>query len=121
MTRDFSRFEIKNSLKQNITLFSTDPQIFMNEYSIGLQYVINKNTGHCTLLPLRPPSINVFNFNAAIDLAFHLQSNQDFVIQGSDYVYVGLQDRNGIPSDIFIAKIGSNIYEYAFSDVCLIN
>ena len=68
-------------------------------------------------------------FKPTLPFIFYLKNAQspevviergNFVIQGSDYVYVGLQDRNGIPSDIFIAKIGSNIYEYAFSDVCLI-
>jgi len=121
LTKDFVRFEIQNNIKQNITLFSTDPQVFMNDYSIGLQYVINKNTGLCILTPLRRQSIDepAGDFNSAIDFAFHLQSNQDFITQG-DYAYIGLQDRNGIPSDIFLAKLGQKIYEYAFSDVCII-
>ncbi len=118
MTKDFARFEIQNNQKQNFTLFSTDPQVFMNDYSIGVQYVINKKTGRCILSPLRRQIVDepTGDFNSAIDFAFHLQSNQDFINQG-DYVYIGLQDRNGIPSDIFLAKIGPKIYEYAFSDV----
>jgi hypothetical protein len=97
----------------------------MNDFSIGLQYIINKNTGRCILSPLRKRDIDIddlnSDFNSAIDIAFHLQSNQDFVYQESDanYVYIGLRERNGIPSDVFLTRIGQKNYEYAFSDVNL--
>ena len=126
LSETFSKFEIKNKLKQNVTLGTTDPLLFMNDFSIGLQYVINKKTGKCTLLPLKrnikisfdQSKFNITdNLKQSIEFAFQLQSTKSFIKNGTTYVFTKMEERNGVYSEIYVSKTDQGVYEYAFSNV----
>jgi hypothetical protein len=116
-----SRYEFRNNIREETTLFTLNPTIYITDNSIGVQYAVDKKIGNCTIRPVKSyvyDSVLPDKYDSAIDFITKIQSSQAFLQANATYVYTGQRTINGILSDRYMANIASNIYEYTFSDVC---
>ena len=121
------RYEAKNTRSSAISFYSKDPIVFIADYSIGVQYGINKVLGNCSIRGIRSDDFGedsefTQSFNeSGLGLAIRMKSPQSFLSLDSDYVHTAKRKMNGIRSDIYISNrssLGINyFYEYAFSQV----
>lgn len=127
------RYETRNIYTNDSSevSFSKDPFIYINDYTVGVVYKTNANTGKCSIEAIE-------NFAFATDKNFtqaQLDSGNGYSIRikspsgllelDSDYIYTGQRVIDGIQSDIYISKRnvakGIVVYnEYAFTTVRLI-
>ena len=74
--------------------------------------------GNCTIRGVKSyiyDSVLPDKYNTALDLITKIQSTMTFLRPNETYIYTGEKKANGIPSDKYISKINSDIYEYTFS------
>ena len=74
--------------------------------------------GNCTVRAVKSyqyDSVLPDKYNTALDFITKLQSTMTFLRPDQSYIYTGQTRANGIPSDKYISKINSDIYEYTFS------
>jgi len=115
------RYEMENSTQKDST--STDSLIYISDYSLGVQYVKNKNLGSCLIRGIRYWGTDVGFENEQIDQVTQLKSPENFLNLDQDYIKIGTRLVNGFLSDKFIAlkqpdkDIQQNVfYEYSFSN-----
>lgn len=114
-----SRFEIRNKMLEEATLYSRNPLIFVTDNSIGVQYVIDKTIGNCTIRPVKDYAYDKVlpdKYDTALDFITKLQASGAFLQSNASYIYTGKRRDNGISVDRYITKIASDVYEYTFSD-----
>ena len=121
------RYETRNSERAASTYFVLDPLLFISDYTIGVQYAINKNLGNCSVRGIRDNDFGEdFEFeneaaNSGLGAVMQLKSPENFLNLDINYVYAGTRQVNGILADKFIAKretLGvEQVFDYAFSVV----
>ncbi len=107
--------------------FSPEPLTYINDYNIGISYVINDNTGNCQIRSISPYTYDsdqsytqqmIDNGNG---FAIRLKSPQGILHLDANFVYTGQRTLNEIPSNVFVAaQTNAKIQitnEYAFSAV----
>jgi len=116
------RYEIESSSRQDSTFYSLDPLVYISDYSLGVQYVKNKNLGNCSIRGIRHWGEDVGFENEEIDYVAQLKTLENFLNLDQDYIKTGSRLVNGYLSDKFIAyKPGvegiqaDSYYEYSFS------
>lgn len=118
--QNFSRYEIRNPIKEEATFYTLDPVIYISELSAGIQYGINQRHGNCSVRGIKNNAIYLpkFNqtFNSLLDFLAQIQSTQSFLSFDSEFIHTGQRISNGISSDRFITNKSSGVYEYTFSD-----
>jgi hypothetical protein len=115
-----SRYELRNKIREEATLYSLNPIVYITDMSIGVQYAIDKYVGNCTIRPFVDYIYDKFLpniHNNVIDLINRLQKSQSFLNENVTYVYTGEKNANGIPVVKYMANINNNILEYTFTAV----
>ena len=111
--------------------FGDDPIIYINDYSIGVSYRINRNTDTCRIDSISTSSIDFDQqytqslLNSADgNYIIRLRSAKSLLQLDSDYLFTGKRTINGIDSNVFISKafVGKIpfVNEYAFPVVSII-
>ena len=121
------RYETRNTERAAATYFVLDPLLFISDYTIGVQYAINKNLGNCSVRGIRNNDFGEdFEFetesaNTGLGVIMQLKSPENFLNLDMNYVYAGTRQVNGILADKFVARretLGfGQIFDYAFSVV----
>jgi hypothetical protein len=122
------RYETR-SLEANQATYNTlDPLLIISDYSIGVQYALNKKLGNCSIRGIRNNNdfgedIEFENqmISSGLGFAMQLKSPESFLQLDADYIYTGMRKVNGILSDKFMAVKKYSEYEqqfeYSFSNV----
>ena len=121
------RYEKRNIIPSQDTFFTTDYLTFVNDYNLGVSFVLNKKHGNCSITSIAANSIdNDQNYtetllNAEGSFILRLKSPESFLLLDSDYVFTGSRRANNIPAYIYVSDRSTNrssfVTEFAFSDV----
>lgn len=123
------RYETRNRLNNESELvFTKDPIIYVNDYTIGVSYHTNVNSGRCRIESLDAFAFGVdTNFTQTLldtgnGFAIRIKSASSLLELDSDYIYTGQREIDGIRSDVYVSKVSlakniSIINEYAFTSV----
>jgi hypothetical protein len=122
------RYETKSIERNPVTFNVLDPLLFISDYSIGVQYALNKNLGNCSIRGIQNSNDFGEDFEFEKDLmasglgfAIQLKNPESFLQLDADYIYTGKRQVNGISADKYIASKMvfdiEQILEYSFSIV----
>jgi len=121
------RYEKRSTVASQETFYTTDYLTFVNDYNVGVSFVMNKKHGNCSITSIAANSIdNDQNYtetllNSEGSFILRLKSPESFLLLDSDYVFTGSRRANNIPAYIYISDRSTNqssfISEFAFSDV----
>lgn len=124
--RDLVSFELRPKVKEEQTLFVTDPLRIIHDYNIGVSFTFNKNLKNCSIRAISDGSFDedfdytASLFNTSNSFVIKLKSPESLLALDSDYVFTGSRTINSIPADTYVSdrsKIAGTplTIEYAFT------
>jgi hypothetical protein len=108
-------------------MYSLDPILYISDYSIGVDYLINLNRGNCSIRQTRVDDLGTdadYTQQAqqsGLGYALVLKSPKKFLMLDSEYLYAATRRVREITSDVFDSgRFEFNMslgVEYAFAKV----
>ena len=119
-------YELASDQNSTIDYFQNDPLVYINDYNVGIQYVLNKQKGNCSIRGVREfdnvAEDTEFEKDQAAKLSYilRMKSPEQYFRFDADYVKTSTRLVNGIMSDKYVAGVNlyqvDSVFEYSFSN-----